>query len=83
MQSGSAALFVNHSSYHGAILSLVIRAGSGLPGLEEVELGDATVRYREIGDLHLVAKTEGSFIYAAVAAARDDAEELILRAISD
>lgn len=82
-QSGSAAMFVSHSSYHGAILSLVMRAGSGLSGLEEVELGDKTVRYRKIGDLHLVAKTEGSFIYAAVAAARDDAEKLILSAISD
>ena len=82
-QSGSAALFVSHSSYHGAILSLVMRAGSGLSGMEEVQIGDTTARYRKIGDLHLVAKTEGSFIYAAVAGTRDDAEELILSAISD
>ena len=51
--------------------------------MEEVEIGDTTARYRKIGDLLLFAKTEGSFIHAAVAGAKDDAEELILSAISD
>ena len=82
-QSGSAALVVSHSSYHGALMSLLLRVGAGPAGMEEIDVGDTTARYRKIGDLHLIAKTDGSFIYAAIAGARGDAEKLVLSAIAD
>lgn len=80
--TNAAVLFVTHSGYRGALVSFLLSVTAGRMNMETISLGETNARYRMVGDLHLVVKNKGSFLYAALAATREDAEGLMLSALA-
>lgn len=80
-QSGVGALIVSHSGYPGAIVSFMLSVIADRTSMETIKIGNTNARYRMIGDLHLVLKNKGSFLYAALSGDRAYAERLVLSAI--
>ena len=56
---------------------------AGRTEMEIIDLGNTNARYRLIEDLHLVIKNKGSAMYAALAGTRENAERLIMSALSN
>lgn len=74
-------LFVSNSGYPGFVVSLLLSTVGGRVGLETIDLGYSTARYRTIEDRHLVVKNRGSLVFAALAGSRTEAERLMLKIV--
>jgi hypothetical protein len=82
-QSGADLLFVSQSGYPAGLVAFMLSVIGNKTQMELVEFGSTNARYRQLGDLHLVLKNDGTLIYAALSGSREDAEALILSAIGN
>ncbi len=82
-QSDIGILFVSQSNYPGPLVSFLLSVVAGRTEMEIIDLGNTNARYRLIEDLHLVIKNKGSAMYAALAGTRENAERLIMSALSN
>ena len=75
------AVFVSQSGYPGFIVSTALNFLGGRAGLAKTTIGDTSVRYMTIQDIHLFVKNQESIIYAALAPDKAQAEALMLSAL--
>ena len=77
-QAGVGAIFVARSSYPGFILSFFLNTFADRVGLEKGTLADGQeVLFRELADVHLVAKSLGNTIFLVLAPTREQAQALM------
>ena len=76
-------LFVSNSDYSGLVVAYMLGVIADRVGMETIEIGSTNARYRTINGTHLVIKNRGTLVFAALAADRQNAVNLILSAIAD
>ena len=81
--TGYGVLLVSRSSYSGFLVAFMLGVVAGQTGMETIDIGNTNARYSTMGGIHLILKNKGNLVFAALAANRQSAEELILSAIAD
>lgn len=78
----SSVLFVSQSTYPGGLVSFMLSVVADKADMELMELGGSNARYRTFDDLHVVIANRGSILYAVVAWSLEDAQALMLSALT-
>ncbi len=81
--AGYGVLLVSRSSYSGFVVAFMLGVVAGQTGLETIDIGNTNARYRTVEGIHLILKNKGNLVFAAIAADRQSAENLILSAVTD
>lgn len=81
--AGYGVLLVSRSSYSGFVVAFMLGVVAGQTGMETIDIGNTNARYRSVEGIHLILKNKGNLVFAALAANRQSAENLILSAVTD
>ena len=82
-QPGFSILLLSKSSYPGPLVDFLLGVAASRIGMDTITLGNTNARYTEIGEFHVLLKNQGSVMHAVLANTRQDAEDLLLSALSD
>jgi hypothetical protein len=80
-EAGVGAVYVTRSGYPGIVVSLALNTLGGSAGLVKTSIGDLSVRYMKVQDLHAFIVNRGSVLFAAIAPDKDYAEKFIVSAV--
>ncbi len=80
-EAGVGAVYVTRPGYPGIVVSLALNTMGGSAGLVKTNIGDLSVRYMNVQDLHAFIVNQGSIIFAAIVCRNSYAERLIVSAV--
>ena len=76
-------LMVSTSDYSGVMVAFMLGVVADRGQLETIAIGNTNARYGTIDGLHLLLKNRGTLVFAALAADKQNAIDLILSAVEE